>query len=194
MNFIISLSGQLGSGKSTIGKLLAKQLGYTFYSTGSAQRKIAAERGMTTLELNQLSMTDSSIDKQIDSIFKNLALQDENFVVDSRLGFFFIPSSLKVKLNVETQVAAERIFSDPTRSEEKKYASVQEAKQSLLKRRALEVERFKKLYHVDIDNEANFDLVIDTTQKTPDEIVNIIMDKFQKFQKRRLKEIEQQSE
>lgn len=194
MNFIISLSGQLGSGKSTIGKLLAKQLGYTFYSTGSAQRKIAAERGMTTLELNQLSMTDSSIDKQIDSIFKNLALQDENFVVDSRLGFFFIPSSLKVKLNVETQVAAERIFSDPTRSEEKKYTSVQEAKQSLLKRRALEVERFKKLYHVDIDNEANFDLVIDTTQKTPDEIVNIIIDKFQKFQKRRLKEIEQHSE
>ena len=101
MNFIITLSGQLGSGKSTVGKLLAKKLGYTFYSTGNAQRKIAAERGLTTLELNKLSMTDSSIDAQIDSIFKELACQDDNFIVDSRLGFFFIPSSLKVKLNVE---------------------------------------------------------------------------------------------
>ena len=70
MNFIITLSGQLGSGKSTVGKLLAKKLGYTFYSTGNAQRKIAAERGLTTLELNKLSMTDSSIDEQIDSVFK----------------------------------------------------------------------------------------------------------------------------
>ena len=71
----------------------------------------------------------------------------------------------------------------------KKYASIKEAETSLLNRRALEVERFKKLYHVDIDNEANFDLVIDTTGKTPDEIVNLILEKFKKFQKRRLKEI-----
>ena len=188
MNFIITLSGQLGSGKSTVGKLLAKKLGYTFYSTGNAQRKIAAERGLTTLELNKLSMTDSSIDAQIDSIFKELACQDDNFVVDSRLGFFFIPSSLKVKLNVETKVAAERIFNDPNRSEEKKYSSVQDAESALLNRRALEVERFKKLYHVDIDNEANFDLIIDTSYKTPEEIANLIIEKFQKFQKRRLKE------
>ncbi len=187
MNFIISLSGQLGSGKSTVGKLLAQKLGYTFYSTGNAQRKIAAERGITTLELNKLSMTDTSIDKQIDSVFKNLVRQEENFVVDSRLAFFFIPSSLKVKLNVQTKVAAERIFNDPSRSEEKKYTSIKEAEQSLLDRRALEVERFKTLYHVDIDNEANFDFIIDTTDKTPQEIVDLIIEKFYKFQKRRLK-------
>ena len=90
---------------------------------------------------------------------------------------------------METKVAASRIFNDSTRSEEKKYASIKEAETSLLNRRALEVERFKKLYHVDIDNEANFDLVIDTTGKTPDEIVNLILEKFKKFQKRRLKEI-----
>ena len=187
MNFIITLSGQLGSGKSTIGKLLATRLGYTFYSTGNAQRQIAAERGLTTLELNKLSMTDTSIDKQIDSIFKELALKDENFVVDSRLGFFFIPSSLKVKLNVDTSVAAERILNDPTRSEEQKYQSIQEAKNALLERRALEIERFKTLYHVDIENESNFDLIIDTTDKSPEKIADIILEKFQKFQKRRLK-------
>ena len=50
MHFIISLSGMLGSGKSTIGKMLAQELGYTFYSTGSAQRKIAQEKGMMTPE------------------------------------------------------------------------------------------------------------------------------------------------
>ncbi len=184
MHFIISLSGMLGSGKSTVGKMLAKQLGYTFYSTGNAQRKIAQERGVTTLELNQLSMTDTSIDKQIDGVFKTLVQEDENFVVDSRLAFFFIPSSFKVKLNIETKIAAERIFNDKTRTNERAYSSVDEAEKDLIERRSLEVERFKKLYHVDIDNEANFDLIIDTTGKTPEQICEKILKYFQKFQKR----------
>ena len=184
MYYIITLSGQLGSGKSTIGKMLASQLGYTFYSTGSAQRKIAAERGLTTLELNQLSMTDKSIDNQIDSVFKKLAMENENFVVDSRLGFFFIPSSFKVKLNVEIDEAAKRVANDKTRTVEKTIASFDEIKNNLIERRSLEVERFKKLYNVDIDNEANFDLIIDTTNKSPEEIVEKILKHFQKFQKR----------
>ena len=184
MHFIISLSGMLGSGKSTVGKMLAQKLGYTFYSTGSAQRKIAQEKGITTLELNQLSMTDKSIDEQIDSVFKTLVMEDENFVVDSRLAFFFIPSSCKIKLNIDTKVAAERIFNDKSRTEERAYQTIEEAEEDLKSRRALEVERFKKLYNVDIDNEANFDLIIDTTNKTPEEICEKILKYFQKFQKR----------
>ncbi|MBQ8251677.1 MAG: cytidylate kinase family protein [Alphaproteobacteria bacterium] len=184
MHFIISLSGMLGSGKSTVGKMLAQKLGYTFYSTGSAQRKIAQERGITTLELNKLSMTDTSIDNQIDGVFKTLVQEEKDFVVDSRLAFFFIPSSFKVKLNIDTKVAAERIFNDKTRTEERAYQSVDEAETDLKTRRALEVERFKNLYHVDIDNEANFDLIIDTTDKTPEEICEKILKYFQKFQKR----------
>lgn len=184
MHFIISLSGMLGSGKSTVGKMLAQKLGYTFYSTGSAQRKIAQEKGITTLELNKLSMTDASIDKQIDGVFKTLVQEDENFVVDSRLAFFFIPSSCKIKLNIDTKVAAERIFNDKSRTQERAYQTIKEAEEDLKSRRALEVERFKKLYNVDIDNEANFDLIIDTTNKTPEEICEKILKYFQKFQKR----------
>lgn len=188
MYFIITLSGMLGSGKSTVGRMLASRLGYQFYSTGNAQRKIAQERGITTLELNRLSMTDTSIDEQIDTVFKTLVMEDENFVVDSRLGFFFIPSSFKVKLNIDTKVAAERIFNDKTRTQERSYQNLLQAEDDLKSRRALEVERFKKLYRVDIDNEANFDLIIDTTAKTPEEICEKILKYFYKFQKRRFNE------
>lgn len=186
MAYIITLSGMLGSGKSTIGKMLAEQLGYTFYSTGNVQRAIAKEYGVTTLELNEMCKTNPEIDQKIDSVFIELPLQGINYVVDSRMAFHFIPSSFKVKLNVDTKVAGERIMNDTLRTGEKKYKTVQEAVDSLLSRRALEVERFKRIYHVDIDNDYNFDIVIDTTKKSPEEICKQIISRFEKFKKRLL--------
>lgn len=178
MFHIITLSGMLGSGKSTVGKLLAQKLGYTFYSTGTVQRQIAKARGVTTLELNKMCMTDPSIDAEIDGVFKTMPDQQQNFVVDSRMAFFFIPSSFKVKLNVNTTVAGERIFNDTERTGEKKYTNVQEAVESLKSRRTLEVERFKRIYQVDIDEDSNFDYIIDTTDKSPEEICAYIMEAF----------------
>ena len=176
---IITISGMLGSGKSTVAKLLAEQLGYTYYSTGNAQREIAARRGVTTLELNHLADTDPSIDEEIDGIFKKFnAVPNKNFIIDSRMAFFFVPNSIKIKLNVDVAVAGERIFNDSTRTGEKKYASVQESVNALRERRASEVARFKKIYHVDIDNDENFDYVLDTTHHTPAEVAHLIIQKF----------------
>lgn len=183
MVHIITLSGMLGSGKSTIGQMLAKQLGFAFYSTGSVQREIAKEYGVTTLELNEMCKTHPEIDKKIDSVFIKLPLQGMNYVVDSRMAFHFIPSSFKVKLNVDTQIAGERIMNDTLRTGERKYATVQEAVASLLSRRALEVERFKRIYQVDIDNDENFDMVLDTTYQKPEVICAQIIAQFEKYQK-----------
>jgi len=180
MFHIITISGMLGSGKSTVAKLLAARLGYEYYSTGNAQREIAKKRGMTTLELNHLADKDPSIDKEIDGVFQRFnAVPNKNFVIDSRMAFFFVPSSFKVKLNVDVATAGERIFHDAERSGEKQYTSVQESIESLKARRLSEVERFKRIYHVDIDNDENFDYVLDSTNHTPEEIVDLIIHKFQ---------------
>ena len=42
MSFKISLAGDLGSGKSTVGKILSRKLGAEVYSTGTIQRQIRA--------------------------------------------------------------------------------------------------------------------------------------------------------
>jgi len=176
---IITISGMLGSGKSTVAKLLAERLGWDYYSTGNAQREIAAKRGMTTLELNRLADTDPTIDQEIDGVFKNFN-EDirQNLVIDSRMAFFFVPNSMKIKLNVDVAVAGRRIFEDTARTGEKKYATVQESIDALRARRKSEVDRFKRVYHVDIDNDENFDYIIDSTHHTPDEIVDLIIKKF----------------
>ncbi len=184
---LITLSGMLGSGKSTIAKELTKRLGFCYYATGNAQREIAQSRGLTTLELNRLAQTDPSIDKQIDSVFKTRSYKNEHYIVDSRLAFFFLPDSMKIKFNIDPKEAGRRVFHDQERTGEKKYETEAEATEALLERRHLERERFLKKYHVDIDNDENFDLVIDTTDKTPTEVCDRIISHFhlEKFDRSR---------
>ncbi len=174
----ITITGALGSGKSTIAKMLAEKLGYTHYSTGDAQRQIAAKYNMTTLELNQLADTDPSIDEQIDSIFYRLEESGKLYAIDSRLAWHFMPKSFKIQLTVEPKAAAKRIMNDTTRSGEKKYKTIDDAFDATLNRRASEIERFKRTYGVDIENPNNYDLTIDTTDLTPEQICAVILKEY----------------
>ena len=172
---IITISGALGSGKSTIMKMLANRLGYDTYSTGNAQREIAKKYGVTTLELNHIADTNPDIDKEIDGVFTSLVGTGKKYVIDSRLAFFFIPSSFKVKLNVDVMEAARRVLNDAQRTSEVHCDTPKQMADILRQRRASEVARFITTYGVNIDDESHFDLVIDTTDKTPDEICDIIL-------------------
>lgn len=72
----ISITGDLGSGKSAVGKILKTDLNIITVSTGSIQREIATRMGMSTLELNHFTDTHPEIDDEIDAVFKNLQHDD----------------------------------------------------------------------------------------------------------------------
>ncbi len=180
MSCIITITGALGSGKSTIAGILCEKLGFERYSTGQAQRKIAEKYGITTLELNKRAEQDKSIDDEIDGVFKSLEETGKSYVIDSRMAWHFIPSSFKVKLEIDPLVAAERVTKDSSRTNED-HATLEETLANLKNRRASEVERFKKYYKVDIEDRKNFDLVLDTSSQTPEELAQIIMDAFERF-------------
>lgn len=176
---IITISGALGSGKSTIMKMLANRLGYETYSTGNAQREIAKKYGVTTLELNHIADTNPDIDKEIDGVFTSLVSTGKKYVIDSRLAFFFIPSSFKIKLNIDMDEAAKRVLNDTSRTSEVKCETPEQMATILRQRRASEVARFITTYGVNIDDNSHFDLVVDTTDKMPDEICDIILKALQ---------------
>ena len=175
MGQIVTISGVIGSGKSTVAKMLAQKLGWQYYSTGMAQRQIANEMGITTIELNALSVKDKSVDERIDAIFKNPPWGDNNCVVDSRLAFHFVPKSFKVCLTVQDDIAGKRIFHDTMRASEKKSHSIKEATAAAQKRHELELKHFKKNYGLDIDNKDNFDIVIDTTHLSAEQVCQVIL-------------------
>lgn len=174
---IIALSGELGSGKSSVAERLAAALGARRVSTGEAQRQIARQRGVTTLELNRLAETDPTIDEEIDSVFRSLAASDESLVVDSRLAWHFLPAAFKLHLLVDPAEAAARVFGRKG-AEAEQYHSVDEALAKIVARAESERHRFLEVYGVDIFALANYDLVIDTSQASPDEVAERVLERL----------------
>lgn len=170
---VIALSGDLGSGKTAVSEVLASRLRLRRVSTGDLQRSIAQELGMTTLELNQYSETHPEIDDRIDGMLRDMERTGEAVILDSRLAWHFVPSAFKVHLVVDPTTAAERILSRPGGAVEE-YASVDEAIAKLTARRESERKRFVDLYDIDITRWRNYDLVIDTTQASIDEVAGTI--------------------
>lgn len=164
---IISISGDLGSGKSLLANSLVERWEADRYSTGMVQRRLADRMGITTLELNKRAETDKAIDEQIDSVFKNLAKTPKNLVVDSRMAFHFLPMSFRIKLEVHPQVAASRIQGDTSRIGEGTYQTLADIEAAILARKSSERERFKLYYNADIEEHAGYDLVINTTDCNP---------------------------
>jgi cytidylate kinase len=174
----ITITGDLGSGKSAVARLLAQQLGYSLISTGAIQRNIAAEQGMTTLELNKYTETHPEIDDLIDARIKSLADSAAPYVIDSRLAWFFLPDSFKVFLTVNTEVAATRILGDDARRQTESYSSLNAAIDDLSERKRRENARFLSYYGADCSNLSLFDIVIDTSLFSPLEVAGLVIEGY----------------
>jgi len=174
---IITITGDLGSGKSTVSAILAESLNYRKFSTGDLQRNLAREKGMTSLELNKFTEDHPEIDREIDAGVVKLAENNSRIIIDSRLAWHFVPDSFKVYLTVDPMTASSRILS-AYRGEEEQYSSLEEACDQLTQRRASEKLRFKLLYDIEIDDPRNYSVIVDTTFANPDEVAGKIIEAY----------------
>ena len=171
---IITISGLPGSGKSTIGKMLAKKLDYKFYSIGDLRGKMAMKSGMTIDELNKLGEKEAWTDQNTDKYLKQLGKTEDNLVVDGRLAFHFIPQAFKIFLTINPKVAARRVFKNP-RPDEPKVKSAQELEKIMANRVKSDERRYKKYYGVDFKDPTHYNLTLDTTKLSPKQIIGIIL-------------------
>jgi len=165
---ILTVSGLIGSGKTSVCRELSGLTGWRVVSAGTILRRMAEDRGLSVIELNEIAKTDESIDKLIDD--QLIALRDsiESLIVDSRLAWHFIPSSYKVHLIVDTSIAANRVF-NAQRSDES-YATPEAAYAANAQRQTIENERFKQYYGIDCEDRSNYDLILDSSATMPAEL------------------------
>jgi len=173
----IAISGDLGSGKSTVCRLLQEKLPVKIFSMGEAWRKLAEKYQMTILELNQYSET-HPLDEEMDQMMTAMGSSPESMIFDSRLAWHFIPQSFKVHLTVNPIIAAERIFKDQ-RGQAEGYSSIAEALTKLDARKSSEHQRYLQKYQLNCSAFENYDLVIDTSYAMPQEIATLIINTHQ---------------
>ena len=171
---IISFSGEPGSGKSTIAKMLAEKLDWPRYYMGGLRRKKAAERGMTLAQYNKLGESDPTTDTEVDEYQKKLGETNDNFIIEGRTSWHFIPHSYKIYLDVDKKEGAKRVLKqlrkNKNRNEDLGLKTIDDMVKSIQARKKSDNLRYKKYFNINAYDKKNYNLVIDTTNMKINEV------------------------
>ena len=82
---IISIAGELASGKGAVSDIITKELNYGIYRNGEYFRKLAIEHNMDVTTFNKYVKEHPEIDFQIERSATEYAKDHDKFVIDARL-------------------------------------------------------------------------------------------------------------
>lgn len=183
---IISISGFPGSGKSTIAKLLASELAWPRYYMGKLRREAAKKKGLTLAEYNKLGEEDPSTDLEVDNYQKKLGEEQDNFIIEGRTSWHFIPQSIKIYLDVKKEIAAKRVWDHlqekNDRNEDDNLETIDDVKNSIKERCLSDKKRYKKYFNIDVYDKNNYDFYLDTSDLSIEEVfkkvLNFVLEKL----------------
>lgn len=184
---IITICGGLGSGKSSTADKVAEILGFQRFSSGDFFRQVGLELGLSVNETNKRAETDPKIDEMTDQKLRDMRDKDK-VVIDSRTAYHWIPESFKVYLDLPQEIAKKRISENlkenKLRNESEQSSSEEEIYQKMKERFESEQKRLWSLYKIDNTDKNNFDLIIDTNKNNLEQVVNIIVTEYKKWQEK----------
>lgn len=172
----IAINGSLGSGKSTVAKQLAGELGWTYLSTGDRFRAMAKEMDLSVAEFSKIAEQRPEIDQAIDDWLRSFNDSDANLILDSRMAPFFIQDALKVRLLVSDEEGARRIFLDNTRGSVESFARIEQAEEAFRIRSQSESKRYSEKYGVNVEDPSSYNVIIDTSFLSVAEVCQQICD------------------
>jgi cytidylate kinase len=184
---VITIVGENGSGKSSTSNGVAEALGYRRFSAGDFQRAAAASLGLTYDEYQKVALNDPKYDRMADDALI-AAGKEGDVVIDSRLGYHFIPESFKVFLALDPEIAAARILKDAETNPNRHKETVHGVKDipsivaGIKARFESERERYLEHYGItDYYDPKHFDLIIDTSKHPLEEVIQIVVEKYNEW-------------
>ena len=173
---LLTVSGPPGSGKSTTAALLAAHFDLEHVSGGDIFRELAAEREYTPLEFNKLAEENESIDRDLDRRLRQIAVDRDGLVLESRLAGWLAGDHADFKFwldapaTVRGERIAERESKDPDRATEETRA-----------REASEAQRYREYYGIDIEDLKLYDLSINTARWEPDAVIDMLVTAVEEY-------------
>lgn len=179
---VISISGNVAGGKSEVCNILSDMLCMQIYAASDSFRAMARNLNMDLVKFNEYIKDKPEIDYEIEKKTAEYIKDKENIILDARLGWYVVPESFKVYIKIDIDVACKRLkeFSK-RRGKEEKYDSEESARKAIIIRQELEKQRYKTQYNVDLSDESNYDLVIDSSDKELYEVADEIAKAYRKW-------------
>jgi predicted cytidylate kinase len=168
---LITISGLPGSGKTTVARLVATALGLEHVYAGNVFRRQAEAAGLSLQEYLRRAETDPSIDRQLDDRMRERA-RVGNAVLEGRLAAFMareagVPA-LRVYLSASEAVRAARITTREGGATAERLTEIQA-------REASDHQRYRAIYGVDYHDHSQYDVVMDTDRRTPEDLAAAIV-------------------
>ena len=168
----ITISGPPGSGKTTACNKLSEILGLRAVVFGKIFRELAAEKHLSLIEFGALAEKDPSIDKAIDNRILEIARENEDIILESRLSAYMLSRNsipaFKIYLGASPEVRMSRIGV-------REGQTLEDAKKETLERQASEAKRYMMYYNIDINDMSVYDLVVNTDELDPDGVIDAIL-------------------
>jgi len=165
---VITISGEPGSGKTTVARLLSKRLGLPHVYAGDLYRREAERRGLTLEELSDLCQRDHSIDRELDAALARRARQGE-VILEGRLAGFIAAQegvpAVKAWLTAGETVRARRVA-------EREGGDARGLREANRLRHAADARRYREIYGFDLHDTSVYDIVIRTDDQTPRELAD----------------------
>ncbi len=164
---LVTISGEPGSGKTTVAALLAERLGLPHVYAGDLYRREAKRRGLSLQEFNQLCESDHSIDRKLDGDMAARARAGD-CILEGRLAGYLAAQegmdALKVWLTASDEVRARRVA-------ERENGDWREIEQENRKRHDSDARRYREIYGFDLADHGVYDLVLSSDDRTPQQLV-----------------------
>lgn len=202
MNSSIAISGLPGSGSTTVARLLAKRLNLKYFSAGQLWKDIAeghlesqvyyddflrlakshkldipfleSSKAQSALNLWKTDLGKNPKFHQVLESLQKILAEKTPIVIDGKLSVHMLNAHFKIWLTGSLEARAQR-------TAQRDHISKEEAERLLEEREKLHRKEWLRIYNFDyLAQEKEADIVIDSTDKSSEEIVDIILSKLSK--------------
>ena len=173
----VTISGPVGSGKSTSGKILADKLGCKFFSGGFFFREKAKQMGMSLEDFGKYAEKHPEIDREIDEMNLELLRKEDNIVLESRLAGW---------ISKRNNIPAFRVYIDAAfyiRKERVKNRGDLSGEEEIIKRENSERKRYMEFYSIDSEDTSIYDLIISSDALSAEQVADEIYARIREREK-----------